>query len=100
MASVFIFAFVAFRTNIALPATLTLYFVLIALAGTYALWYGVAKMTRPDVNLLVQEFVVSNAFTIANVPAGKYVVRIDGEGEAPARKIELRCDKPSTKSSD
>lgn len=32
--------------------------------------------------------------------AGKYVVRIDGEGEAPARKIELRCDKPSTKSSD
>lgn len=64
MASVFIFSFVALRTSVALPAVLVLYVVLIALAVAYALWYGTDRLTRADVNLLVQEFVVSNAFTI------------------------------------
>lgn len=65
MASVFIFAFVALRTGVALPASIGVYVAMIGVAVAYAVSFGLDRITHSEVNILVQVFVVANGFTIA-----------------------------------
>lgn len=64
MASVFIFAFVALRTAVALPASIAVYVAMLAMAVAYANAYGFERISRTEANLLTQIFGVANAFTI------------------------------------
>lgn len=64
MASAFLFAFVALSTRWALGMSIAIYLALLALAVSYVLWRGPGHMPEAEINMLIQNFVVSNAFMI------------------------------------
>lgn len=64
MVSGFLFAFVALSTRWALTMSILLYLALLSLAVAYVVWRGPALVPGAEINLLIQNFVVSNAFMI------------------------------------
>jgi len=60
----FIFVFVAMRTRDALPTALGLYAALVGLGGAHVLLRGGSHMDRTVLGSLVEQLVVTNAFTV------------------------------------